>query len=305
MKKVLRIVVLFAYIFLIVLLYLPEHDSVDILFYSCHEINCSQALVDLLIKYPNHQCAFYDLEDDELYNQVREGVLFEDNYEIKYSKLTSVTSKGLMHHKFCVLDDQYVFTGSWNPTERGTYKNDNYILFIDSKRIAKKYVEEYNHLTNRKQEVEPLTIYSTNKTIELYFCPQHNCQEQVLRTLQQAKESVKILAFTFTDEEITEQLLYLSRNNVSVEVIFEKTRITKYSAYHSLSSSISVLMDVNSFTMHEKMFIIDEETVILGSYNPTKGATLRNDENLLVIRDKQLARTVLLEYSRVHSLITT
>jgi len=42
--------------------------------------------------------------------------------------------------------------------------------------------------------------------------------------------------------------------------------------------------------MHHKVFIIDNEIVITGSYNPTKHANKANDENILIINDGNLAK---------------
>ncbi len=300
MKLLWRIIVLCCYVGLLFLLFSPVRDDVMLSFHSCQEINCSYALVELLETYPNHYCAFYDLEDDVLYEAINEGVLYDENYEEKYSKLQSVSSRGLMHHKFCVFEDQYVFTGSWNPTNRGTNYNDNYVLFIDSKKVAELYQDMYEHLKDREQEINSGTVLFTEGSIEVYACPFHDCQEQVLLELEDAKQSVKMLSFTFTDEPIAEQLLYLSRQGVDVDVVFEKTRITRYSAYQDLQDSdVDLYLDGNSYTMHEKMIIIDDEVAILGSYNPTKSATTKNDENVLIIRNEQVVAEALKEYERV------
>ena len=40
---------------------------------------------------------------------------------------------------------------------------------------------------------------------------------------------------------------------------------------------------------HNKVMVIDGETVITGSFNFTKAAEENNAENLLVVRDKKLA----------------
>ena len=53
--------------------------------------------------------------------------------------------------------------------------------------------------------------------------------------------------------------------------------------------------------MHEKVIILDEETVILGSYNFTRSADQNNDENLLIIRDAGVARLFLEEFERIYS----
>ena len=51
--------------------------------------------------------------------------------------------------------------------------------------------------------------------------------------------------------------------------------------------------------MHHKLFIIDNETVILGSFNPSKTADTRNDENILIIKDREIALRYLNEFNLV------
>ena len=41
-------------------------------------------------------------------------------------------SDSYMHHKFIVIDERYVWTGSYNTTYNGAYKNNNNVIFIDS-----------------------------------------------------------------------------------------------------------------------------------------------------------------------------
>ncbi|MFH1399442.1 MAG: phospholipase D-like domain-containing protein [Candidatus Woesearchaeota archaeon] len=40
--------------------------------------------------------------------------------------------------------------------------------------------------------------------------------------------------------------------------------------------------------MHHKFFIIDNGTVITGSFNPSKSADQSNDENIIIIEDPNL-----------------
>ena len=48
-------------------------------------------------------------------------------------------------------------------------------------------------------------------------------------------------------------------------------------------------IDAQHATAHNKVMIIDGETVITGSFNFTKAAEENNAENLLIIHDKKLA----------------
>ena len=52
--------------------------------------------------------------------------------------------------------------------------------------------------------------------------------------------------------------------------------------------------------MHNKVFVIDNKTVITGSYNPTKNANERNDENILIIHDKKIAEKFLNEFNNLY-----
>ena len=59
------------------------------------------------------------------------------------------------------------------------------------------------------------------------------------------------------------------------------------------NSGISVLIDGKHPIAHNKIMIIDGETVITGSFNFTKQAEEHNAENLLVIHDRGLAERYL------------
>ena len=63
---------------------------------------------------------------------------------------------------------------------------------------------------------------------------------------------------------------------------------------------MSVIQDRNTGTMHHKVIVIDEETVITGSYNFSKNAEERNSENLLIIKgNPDIAQAYLAEFNRV------
>ncbi len=90
------------------------------------------------------------------------------------------------------------------------------------------------------------------------------------------------------------------QEGVEVKGVFEKTQLNDYTQYNILKDSgMDVLIDGNKYNMHHKVLIIDNTTVITGSFNPTKGGDERNDENLVVIKDKRIADMFLKEFERV------
>jgi phosphatidylserine/phosphatidylglycerophosphate/cardiolipin synthase-like enzyme len=126
---------------------------------------------------------------------------------------------------------------------------------------------------------------------EVYFSPHGGCTEAVIRELNKAKTTVLVQAYTFTSAPIAKALLNAHKRGVKVEVILDKSQRTqKYSSATFLyNAGIPVKIDAKHAIAHNKVMVIDGETVITGSFNFTKAAEENNAENLLIIRDKKLA----------------
>jgi phosphatidylserine/phosphatidylglycerophosphate/cardiolipin synthase-like enzyme len=86
-------------------------------------------------------------------------------------------------------------------------------------------------------------------------------------------------------------LLEAHKRGVKVEVILDKSNLTeKYSSVNFLvNNGIPTRIDAAHAIAHNRIMIIDGETVITGSFNFTRAAEEKNAENLLAIRDKNLA----------------
>ena len=54
---------------------------------------------------------------------------------------------GLMHDKFCVIDNQVVITGSYNWTDNAEFRNDENVTVQKDPKSATDYSEEYRRLT--------------------------------------------------------------------------------------------------------------------------------------------------------------
>ncbi len=100
-----------------------------------------------------------------------------------------------------------------------------------------------------------------------------------------------VQAYSFTSTPIAEALVRAHKRGVRVQVVFDKNqRSQTYSSADFLANaSIPTLIDAAHAIANNKVMIIDNETVITGSFNFTKAAEQRNAENLLIIRDKRLA----------------
>jgi phosphatidylserine/phosphatidylglycerophosphate/cardiolipin synthase-like enzyme len=126
---------------------------------------------------------------------------------------------------------------------------------------------------------------------EVYFSPHGGATEAIIRELNKTKSTILVQAYSFTSAPIAKALLSAHKRGVKVEVILDKSQRTqKYSSATFLhNQGIPVKIDAQHAIAHNKVMIIDGETVITGSFNFTKSAEENNAENLLVIRDRKLA----------------
>ena len=126
---------------------------------------------------------------------------------------------------------------------------------------------------------------------EVHFSPNGDCTATIIRELNKARGSILIQAYSFTSAPIAKALLSAHKRGVKVEVLLDKSQRTqKYSSVtFFMNAGIPIRIDAAHAIAHNKVIIIDGETVITGSFNFTKAAEEKNAENLLVIRDKKLA----------------
>ena len=147
----------------------------------------------------------------------------------------------------------------------------------------------------------PAAIRQPNKvqatgTIEVAFSPNGGGAALIIRTIGEAKKTIQVQAYSFTNADIDKALLDAHKRGVNVRVVLDKSQETeKYtSATFLANAGVPVRIDDDFAIAHSKIMIIDGETVITGSFNFTKAAEERNAENVLVIRsNRELAKLYL------------
>jgi phosphatidylserine/phosphatidylglycerophosphate/cardiolipin synthase-like enzyme len=123
------------------------------------------------------------------------------------------------------------------------------------------------------------------------FTPGGNCTDFIVQAISGAKTSLLVQAYSFTSTPIANALLDAHKRGVQVQVILDKSqRSEKYSSADFLANQgVPTLIDANHAISHNKVMIIDGDTVITGSFNFTKSAQEKNAENVLILRDPALA----------------
>ena len=288
-------------------------DSGSIEVYFCPRDNCEEKLVNLVKSSGNINCAFYELDLKDVIGGLEEKnyslVIDNDNYDdVSYLKNIKKDNRtALMHNKFCIFDDEIIFTGSFNPTVSANTKQNNNLVVVNSKYISQNYDDEFQGFMKdkfgRDEKVKYSKVILNNEIlIENYFCPEDDCEQHVYDVISRAKDRIYFMTFSFTSNRLGDLIIRKS-NMTEVRGIFEKTQATtEYSEYNKMKeANLNVILDKNPWFMHHKVFIVDD-IVVLGSYNPTSSGNSQNDENIIIIYDKEIAGKFLEEFEYVWNL---
>lgn len=232
--------------------------------------------------------------------------------------------RALMHHKFAVIDGRTVITGAWNFAERDTYRHNNNAVLFDSVALARNFTSEFEKMFDdrtfgptKPANVPNPAIEQSGVRVETRFASEQEVVPDILERLNSARSSIAFMAFSFTLDEVGTALLERNEAGVGVWGVVEstgsETQFSEFSRLKALGQDSAappfpgcdagppVIQDGNPFLMHHKVFVIDERTVIFGSFNFTANAADDNDEALLIVDDEDMARQYLAEFCRVYN----
>lgn len=210
---------------------------------------------------------------------------------------------GLMHEKFVVVDEQWVWIGSANFTHSSFYMDFNNAVIFYSPALASALNEEFDLMRkgyfSSPKNREATTLIAENVKIDIRFSPNGESFDKIVESLKSAKKEVYVAMYAFSDPRIALLLMALDERGVRVKILADD----KWN-----SSSYSVLPKMKEFRffetydnpyglLHDKYIIIDPHTsnakVIIGSYNLTRSAQKKNDEIVVVFHSKEMVNIYL------------
>lgn len=220
--------------------------------------------------------------------------------------------EGLMHDKFVVIDRSQIWTGSLNYTVGGAYKDNNNLIEIRSNQLADIYTHEFEQMYSHRlfgpdrisslPNPKKLTINGT--ALEIYFSPEDMPAARIVQLIQDAKQSIDFMAYSFTSNDIGDAMIEMANAGVTVSGVMDESQVgaNQGTEYDSLmQSGLDVRLDGSQTgLMHHKVIIIDKGIVITGSYNFTASAEEANDENLIIFFNSDIAARYLEEFQRVY-----
>lgn len=132
-----------------------------------------------------------------------------------------------------------------------------------------------------------------NTPAQVYFSPHGGCTDAIVREISKAKSEILVQAYSFTSKEIAKALVDAHKRGVRTEILLDKSnRGKKYSAGDfTAHMGVTTYVDPAHAIAHNKIMVIDRETVITGSFNFTTAAEDKNAENVLILKNKDLAKS--------------
>ncbi|XGV99042.1 MAG: phospholipase D-like domain-containing protein [Leptolyngbya sp. BL-A-14] len=258
----------------------------------------------------------------------------------------------LMHDKFVVVDGRVVIVTSANFTTsdvHGDFKspasrgNANNMLKITSTELAALFTQQFNAMWGDgpggkldskfgvKKPFHPAQqIAIGSSTVTVQFSPtrpsipwEQSSNGLIGKTLSQAKQSVDMALFVFSEQKLVNLLDTVHQKGVEVRTLIEPGF-----AYRPYSEAldmlgISLAEDCKQEAanrpwqnpivtvgvprlppgdlLHNKFGIVDHDTVITGSHNWTDAANTGNDETVLVVHSAIVAAHYQREFERLYT----
>lgn len=164
---------------------------------------------------------------------------------------------GLMHHKFMVIDEQKVITGSANFTlsdvhgdfdQAESRGNANHLLVINSPELAQVFTQEFNYLWgdgvgNKKNSLfgvkkpfrEGKIISLGNNIITVKFSPtskkypyEKTTNGLINETLTKANKAIDLALFVFSEQKIADILEQESQTGVKIRALIDPNFAFQY-----------------------------------------------------------------------------
>ena len=276
--------------------------TIDLATYNYTDTKTAQALIDAVHRGVKVRLVV----DEDNYNKrvvddLRDGGV----------KVISAQSSGLMHAKYIIIDGKIVISGSANMTLSSFSSDNNFMVRLESEEAAKVFTDEFEEMyldlifgeeSPRSKAASSIKL-SDGTTIYVRFSPDDGIDDMIEKLIAAANDSVYMLAYSFASRDIAERLQAADKDGLDVIVICEDSKAyTDGGGQCGPLSEAGLAVYVDGYPdtlMHEKVIILDNSVVIAGSYNFTRSADKRNDEQVLVIQSSDIANQFLSEFDKI------
>lgn len=247
------------------------------------------------------------------------GAFLDELQQKACAEIIRDENPAIFHDKFVIRDaageGAALLTGSTNFTDTGTRANYNHVVIVNFPPLPVSDEPSYYEMLTRYQDEfdeawggtfgnhdpaeEPLCCWIGRTYTRVYFSPDNDPDDHLLDLLCDARESLDVMVFTFGSSSplmagvVNRWYTWRQQGDPvkRMRVALESQQARYWSALPPLQAmGVPVKLERNpNAKLHHKVAIIDGRIVILGSYNWTRPANEENDENCLVLSNREVA----------------
>jgi cardiolipin synthase len=190
----------------------------------------------------------------------------------------------LTHQKTLIIDNKNALVMTFNLTH-STFKNErNFGLFISDpsalKEIEAVFDADWHH--------QAISVHNPN----LIWSPD-NSREKLLALIHQAHHDIKVYAENITDYEMVGALANAARNGVHVKILTSnESNKASGKKFQYLEKAGALIRISKNLIIHAKVFLIDNQTIVLGSINMTKPSINDNRELAVISHNEKISQQI-------------
>lgn len=130
------------------------------------------------------------------------------------------------------------------------------------------------------------------KTIDVCFSPYGHCDQVFVSWIRSAEKSLDGAIYSLTEPKIINAFIDAQKRGVRVRLVKDRSQKGNDRDRQSVEAlrkggvTLKIQRGSKGGLQHNKFLIVDGKYVITGSFNWTRSAARRNDENFVVIDDQ-------------------
>ena len=175
------------------------------------------------------------------------GHLYNSGYDLfrdRQIPMVVGNQNHIMHNKFMVVDDRFVFGGTSNWTPTDMERNSNNFFVVDSPNVAADFTAEFEQMFagafgHSKVEIDNGRTYTIGDTeVEVWFSPNEDSMGRILEIVDGAEESVRFTIFAFTKDQVGSALIQKQAEFIERDAAEGVTRDDEFRTQRSVAGVI-------------------------------------------------------------------
>jgi phosphatidylserine/phosphatidylglycerophosphate/cardiolipin synthase-like enzyme len=207
----------------------------------------------------------------------------------------------IFHQKFVIRDyrgeaspSSAILSGSANFTDTDCHRNLNHAVVFHHPGVCGAYESEFaqlkaGHFGRREHGAVPRAFNLGGIPVKVLFAPDHTPELEIIKQMLKAEKRVDFAIFTFSGSSgIDDAMIMLAKAKMKIAGAMDPGQgMQRWAATRDLDRAQIKLFFPKKAPefgkLHHKLMVIDEATVVAGSFNYTEPANAFNDENIFVM----------------------